>query len=92
MSFHKNWPKVFPCSKIEICSDKKFCFLWLNHKLLFSKGIKFENFRQGSFGETFYIILDGKVQVSQKQKGYIRTLSGSDYFGEKALLNEASVR
>lgn len=49
-------------------------------------------FRQGSFGETFYIILDGKVQVSQKQKGYIRTLSGSDYFGEKALLNEASVR
>ena len=49
-------------------------------------------FRQGSFGETFYIILDGEVEVSLKQKGFIRTMVGGDYFGEMALLNEAALR
>lgn len=48
--------------------------------------------RQGSFGETFYIILDGEVEVSLKQKGFIRTMVGGDYFGEMALLNEAALR
>ena len=50
------------------------------------------SFRQGSYGETFYIILDGEVSVSQKQVGFIRRLSGGEYFGEMALLNEASIR
>ena len=48
--------------------------------------------RQGSYGETFYIILDGQVEVSKKEVGFIRMLGSGDYFGEKALLNEAAIR
>jgi len=33
--------------------------------------------------------LDGEVTVSKKEIGFIRTLTSGDYFGEKALLNEA---
>ena len=48
--------------------------------------------REGSYGDVFYIILEGQVEVTKKQVGFIRSLSGGEYFGEKALLNEASIR
>ena len=48
--------------------------------------------RQGSYGETFYIILEGTVECTKKEVGHLRTLSSGHYFGEKALLNEAAIR
>ncbi|XP_067928056.1 cGMP-dependent protein kinase 1-like [Watersipora subatra] len=49
--------------------------------------------REGEVGDTFYIISDGKVKVTQKVLGFenpkeIRELGRGEYFGEKALLNE----
>jgi len=45
--------------------------------------------RQGTAGDTFYIISEGDVKVTQKSSGSdteIRTLTKGDYFGEQALL------
>ncbi|XP_059097013.1 cGMP-dependent protein kinase, isozyme 1-like isoform X2 [Tigriopus californicus] len=47
--------------------------------------------RQGTSGDTFYIISEGKVKVTKRQEGKrdeeeIRSLSRGDYFGEQALL------
>lgn len=58
--------------------------------------------RQGSYGDTFYIISEGKVRISQDLKSLssdnlcqseereLRLLSKGDYFGEKALLSPGS--
>ncbi len=46
--------------------------------------------RQGASGDTFYIISEGKVRVTQKgengKEEQIPTLGNGDYFGEQALL------
>jgi len=45
--------------------------------------------REGTAGDTFYIISEGDVKVTQKaanQDNEIRTLTKGDYFGEQALL------
>jgi len=47
--------------------------------------------RQGSHGETFYIMVEGEVLVTAKlqndsEPSEIRTLTAGAYFGEKALL------
>lgn len=49
--------------------------------------------REGEVGDTFYIIADGKVKVTQRVLGLekpkeIRQLGRGEYFGEKALLTE----
>ncbi|XP_033108165.1 cGMP-dependent protein kinase 1-like isoform X2 [Anneissia japonica] len=49
--------------------------------------------REGTKGDTFYIISNGKVRVSQFVSGFtepqeVRSLTTGDYFGEKALLSE----
>ena len=41
---------------------------------------------QGTSGDTFYIISEGEVKVTQKgdgQEAEIRTLTKGDYFGEQ---------
>jgi len=46
--------------------------------------------REGTSGDTFYIICEGDVRVTQTADGEeknIRILSRGDYFGEQALLN-----
>uniref|UniRef100_F7A8H3 cGMP-dependent protein kinase n=1 Tax=Ciona intestinalis TaxID=7719 RepID=F7A8H3_CIOIN len=61
--------------------------------------------REGESGETFYIILEGEVDVTTQSKEYsdsteepslaetfIRTLRKGDYFGEKALRSESGIR
>ena len=47
--------------------------------------------RQNSSGETFYIIADGKVDITV-DGNFIRNLGRGDYFGEKALLEKHSHR
>eukprot|EP00095_Tigriopus_kingsejongensis_P001110 maker-scaffold622_size123092-snap-gene-0.20 protein:Tk01110 transcript:maker-scaffold622_size123092-snap-gene-0.20-mRNA-1 annotation:"cgmp-dependent protein" len=47
--------------------------------------------RQGTSGDTFYILSEGKVKVTKRQDGKrdeddIRSLTRGDYFGEQALL------
>lgn len=45
--------------------------------------------REGTVGDTFYIISEGDVKVTQKgssQESEIRTLTKGDYFGEQAML------
>lgn len=49
--------------------------------------------REGQVGDTFYIIADGSVAITQKLVGHdepqqIRTLTKGSFFGEKALLTE----
>lgn len=51
--------------------------------------------RQGASGDTFYLISQGTVKVTQRIQGNatsdeeeIRTLTRGDYFGEQALLKE----
>ncbi|XP_055848735.1 cGMP-dependent protein kinase, isozyme 1 isoform X2 [Episyrphus balteatus] len=49
--------------------------------------------RQGASGDTFFLISQGSVQVTQKfgpsnSEKNIRTLQRGDYFGEQALINE----
>uniref|UniRef100_A0A1A9VXF4 cGMP-dependent protein kinase n=1 Tax=Glossina austeni TaxID=7395 RepID=A0A1A9VXF4_GLOAU len=49
--------------------------------------------RQGAGGDTFFLISQGMVKVTQKLSGTleekeIRILKSGDYFGEKALINE----
>ena len=44
--------------------------------------------REGTSGDTFYIISDGGVRVTKKNAGReeeIRTLSRGDYFGEQVM-------
>ncbi|XP_062323258.1 cGMP-dependent protein kinase 1 [Osmerus eperlanus] len=57
--------------------------------------MKFQNndviVKEGSEGNTFYIILKGKVQVTKKVNGQqkqIRTMSTGEHFGELALIRE----
>lgn len=46
--------------------------------------------RQNSVGNTFYLIVDGEVDITQESENgetvFIRKLKKGDYFGEKALL------
>lgn len=49
--------------------------------------------REGQVGDTFYVIADGQVSVTQRIVGFdepqqIRVLNKGEYFGEKALLTE----
>ncbi|XP_023159442.1 cGMP-dependent protein kinase, isozyme 1 [Ceratitis capitata] len=49
--------------------------------------------RQGASGDTFFLISQGSVKVTQKltptsEEKEIRTLDRGDYFGEQALINE----
>lgn len=50
--------------------------------------------RQGASGDTFFLISQGSVKVTQKRPGSlveeedIRTLNRGDYFGEQALIKE----
>ncbi|XP_011181149.2 cGMP-dependent protein kinase, isozyme 1 [Zeugodacus cucurbitae] len=49
--------------------------------------------RQGASGDTFFLISQGSVKVTQKltptsEEKEIRTLERGDYFGEQALINE----
>lgn len=47
--------------------------------------------RQGTSGDSFFIICQGSVKVTQKmntEEKEIRTLYRGDYFGEQALINE----
>jgi len=50
--------------------------------------------REGTSGDSFYIISDGSVRVTKKsetnQEELIRTLAKGDYFGEQALLKTDS--
>ena len=53
--------------------------------------------RQGEYGETFYIILEGEVDVTERtddkpSETFIRTIGRGSYFGEKALRNESGKR
>ena len=53
--------------------------------------------RQGEYGETFYIILEGEVDVTEtglesEAESFIRTIGRGSYFGEKALRNESGKR
>ena len=44
--------------------------------------------REGTKGDTFYIISDGDVRVTKKSAGKeeeIRTLTRGDYFGEQVI-------
>ena len=44
--------------------------------------------REGTSGDTFYIISDGGVRVTKKNAGReeeIRTLARGDYFGEQVI-------
>ncbi len=49
-------------------------------------------FRQGDIGDTFYIIIDGRIRISRQIPGMgeeaLAILSPGDYFGEMALLEE----
>lgn len=66
-----------------------FCFL---QKEFFPAGTYI--IRQGASGDTFFLISQGTVKVTQKLPGSqlnedeIRTLGRGDYFGEQALLKE----
>ena len=45
--------------------------------------------REGTSGDTFYIIAEGKVRVTKRVKGVeetIRDLSKGDYFGEQVFI------
>jgi len=49
-------------------------------------------FKQGDFGDAFYIVINGKVKISKKEDSEEKTiavLKDGDFFGEMALLEEA---
>ena len=53
--------------------------------------------RQGKYGETFYIILEGEVDVTENNfekhsEEFIRNMGKGTYFGEQALRNESGKR
>ena len=50
--------------------------------------------RQGTAGETFYIIMEGEVDVTENmdEEVYRRTIGKGSYFGEQALRNESGLR
>ena len=53
--------------------------------------------REGEYGETFYIIIEGEVDVTDggrnnQAETFIRTIGKGEHFGEKALLNESGMR
>ncbi|CAK8674002.1 cGMP-dependent protein kinase 1-like isoform X2 [Clavelina lepadiformis] len=52
--------------------------------------------RQGEDGDTFYIVMEGEVDVTTRDRNgaetYKRTLGKGDYFGEAALLNDSGKR
>jgi CRP-like cAMP-binding protein len=43
--------------------------------------------KEGQIGHEFFVIVDGKVQITQKDKP-VRTLSSGDFLGEIALVTE----
>lgn len=49
-------------------------------------------FRQGDIGDTFYIIIEGRIRISRQIPGMgeeaLAILDPGDYFGEMALLEE----
>ena len=59
----------------------------LNHFIASDKSKKGQYIvREGTSGDTFYIISDGDVKVTKKSAGKeeeIRTLTKGDYFGEQ---------
>jgi CRP-like cAMP-binding protein len=44
--------------------------------------------REGQFGQEFFIILDGTVQITRKGRN-VKTLTRGDFFGEIALLTNS---
>ena len=53
--------------------------------------------RQGEYGETFYIIMDGEVDVTEyshekQSEIFKRDILAGQYFGEQALMNESGKR
>lgn len=50
--------------------------------------------RQGTYGETFYIIMEGEVDITgnRNNEEYIRTIGKGNYFGEQALRSESGLR
>ena len=51
--------------------------------------------REGTSGDTFYIISDGDVRVTKKSAGKeeeIRTLTRGDYFGEQVRLETLFIK
>lgn len=49
-------------------------------------------FKQGDFGDAFYIVINGKVKISKREDSEEKTvavLKDGDFFGEMALLEEA---
>ena len=59
----------------------------MNHFIASDKSKKGQYIvREGTSGDTFYIISDGDVKVTKKSSGKeeeIRTLTKGDYFGEQ---------
>lgn len=48
--------------------------------------------REGDFGDTFYIILEGILRVEHSALGHINDMYPSDSFGELAMVEENSIR
>ena len=64
----------------------------MNHFIASDKSKKGQYIvREGTSGDTFYIISDGDVKVTKKSSGKeeeIRTLTKGDYFGEQVSSGE----
>ena len=64
----------------------------MNHFIASDKSKKGQYIvREGTSGDTFYIISDGDVKVTKKSAGKeeeIRTLTKGDYFGEQVSCSE----
>lgn len=67
----------------------------INKVLKAANGRKFESghvvFKEGDIGDSFYLIIEGKVRVTKTVDGDkiedVATLKSGDYFGEMALLD-----
>ena len=68
----------------------------MNHFIASDKSKKGQYIvREGTSGDTFYIISDGDVKVTKKSAGKeeeIRTLTKGDYFGEQVSSGAGVVR
>ena len=63
-SVHKDLPPVLLCDPVSMVFVKIRIFLLQSH---FGRGAYIV--RQGAAGDTFYIISEGKVKVTQKKEG-----------------------